>query len=184
VTNVSLIVARARNGVIGRQGELPWHVGDDLRHFRRVTLGNTVILGRKTYDSLRTALTGRRVIVLSRRTFRPVYPYDHVQVMGSLTAAILAGYAYGTREIVICGGAEVYKQGLRFADRVYLTTVDVKPKGDAFFKHRLAPWNWRETGREYIYPRQDRNDHSAVVQTFQHRWRRPLEQQERADDYP
>jgi dihydrofolate reductase len=125
---LSLICAVARNGVIGREGRLPWHLPDDLAHFKRTTLGRPVIMGRRTWESLGRALPGRRNLVVTRT---PGYAAPGAEVFASLDAALAAcGEA---SDPVVIGGAELYAAALPRAQRIYLTRVHADVEGDVFF---------------------------------------------------
>ena len=130
-----LIVARAQNGIIGKDNDLPWRLSDDLRHFKSVTRGCPVIMGRKTWESLpRRPLPGRDNIVLSRDG---QYAAPGARVFASTPAAIetaraLAGVS-GKSEIFVTGGSAVYKAALPAADRLYITEVETTLDGDARF---------------------------------------------------
>jgi dihydrofolate reductase len=143
--SISIIVGRARNGVIGRGGDLPWRLPEDLAHFKRTTMGHPVIMGRKTWDSivarLGKPLPGRRNIVVSRNGQR----YEGAEVVPSLDAA-LALCAHSDEAFVI-GGAQLYALALPRATRVYATEIDADFDGDAFFP-ALDPAVWREVRRE------------------------------------
>lgn len=130
-----LIVARARNGAIGKDGDLPWRLSDDLIHFKNTTRGCPVIMGRKTWESLpRQPLPGRDNIVLSRDG---QYSAPEARVFTSMSAAIATGRALaeakGKRELFVVGGGAIYTAALQFADRLYVTDVDTDIDGDAFF---------------------------------------------------
>jgi dihydrofolate reductase len=124
--SVEIVVARADNGVIGASGKLPWRLPADLRHFKALTLGAPMIMGRKTFDSLPGILPGRRHIVLTNdRGWRR----DGVEVAHSIEEALdLAG---GDR-VSIIGGAEIYRQFLPLTDKIHLTEVHLEPEGDTF----------------------------------------------------
>ncbi len=129
--HISLVVAMDESGLIGRNGQLPWRLPEDLRHFRRLTLGKTVLMGRKTWDSLGKPLEGRRNWVLSRdRTFRP----PGCEVFGTLDEALAA---HRDGELVVIGGAELYRQALPHAQTVHLTRVHARVQGDTHF----PAWN-------------------------------------------
>lgn len=130
-----LIVARARNGVIGKDGDLPWRLSDDLKHFKSTTKGCPIIMGRKTWESLpRQPLPGRDNFVLTRDAR---YAAPGARVYSSIDAAIAAARALadtiGREEIFVTGGGAVYAAALPFADRLYVTEVDVSLDGDAKF---------------------------------------------------
>jgi dihydrofolate reductase len=142
---VSLVVAIAQNGVIGRDGGLPWHLPEDLRHFRRVTTGHAIIMGRKTWDSIGRPLPKRRSIVVSRQ---PALRLDGAEVAGSLDEA-LALAAQTDPEPMVIGGASMYEAALPRADRIYLTEVLEDAEGDVRFP-LLDRSVWREIDRREI----------------------------------
>lgn len=124
---ISLVVAMDENGLIGRDGQLPWRLPEDLKHFRRLTLGKTVLMGRKTWQSLGKPLEGRRNWVLSRdASFRPA----GCEVFGALEQALAAPRE---GELVVIGGAELYRQTLPLADTMHLTRVHARVDGDTRF---------------------------------------------------
>lgn len=135
---LAIIVAAAKNGVIGRNNQLPWHLPQDLKYFKAVTLGKPVIMGRKTYESIGKPLPGRTNIVITRS--QEWQAVDGVVVTNSFEQALLeAEKAFGdaaspSDEAMVIGGAEIYRAALQFADRVYLTRVHIEPDGDAFFE--------------------------------------------------
>lgn len=137
---VTLIVAVAENGVIGRDGTLPWRLPEDLRHFRRLTMGNTVLMGRKTWQSLGRPLDGRANWVLTRD---PAFSAPGAQVFRDLDAA-LAQPPQG--QLLVIGGAELYRQALPLASRLELTRVHARVEGDTHFPD-YDPAQWRETSR-------------------------------------
>jgi dihydrofolate reductase len=140
--NRSLIVAMARNGVIGVDNKLPWKLSADLARFKRLTMGHHIIMGRKTFESIGRALPGRTTVVLTRSEFVA----SGVIVAPSLDEAYEV--ARDDDEPFVCGGAEVYKLALPTVDRVYLTVVERDFEGDAFFAP-LDPAQWvvRESER-------------------------------------
>lgn len=125
---ISIIAAMASNGAIGRDGGLPWHLPADLRRFRELTTGHTVIMGRKTFESIGRPLPERVNIVITRQAG---FGEPGVTVAGSLEEAL--SMASGEGEVFICGGGEIYLQALPLADRIYLTLIDRPFDGDAFF---------------------------------------------------
>ena len=143
---VSLVAALARNRVIGTGNRLPWHLPEDLKRFKRLTMGAPVIMGRKTHQSILEQagrpLPGRRNIVVTRQADAR---WDGCEVARSLDDAIaLAGEA---PEVFVIGGAELYRLALPRADRLYLTLIDADYEGDTFFP-AFDPADWRETARE------------------------------------
>ncbi|NJC33947.1 dihydrofolate reductase [Sphingomonas jejuensis] len=135
---IVLIVARASNGVIGRDGDLPWHIPEDLRHFKALTVGTPMIMGRKTFDSLPGLLPGRRHIVITRNA---TWFAEGAEVAPSLEDAMSMA---GSGTISIIGGAEIFQLALPYADRIELTEVHVAPAGDTV----LPPFDgWAEVAR-------------------------------------
>lgn len=125
---ISIIVAMAKNRVIGKNGQLPWHLPSDLQRFKQLTMGHALLMGRLTFESIGKPLPGRRTIVVSRN---PEYKAAGCEVAISIEAGIqLAGTA---EELFICGGAEIYQQTLPLAERIYLTKLDVAIEGDSYF---------------------------------------------------
>lgn len=141
MSRIAFVVATDRNRVIGKDGGLPWRLPDDMKHVRAVTMGKPLIMGRRTYDSIGRPLPGRTNIVLTRDTsFRP----DGVLVAHSPDEALrLAG---DVPEIIVFGGAQVYKEFLPLAERLYLTTVDAAVDGDTYFD--MGKDDWRVVANE------------------------------------
>ncbi len=134
---LTLLAAVARNGIIGRENGLPWRLPDDLRRFRTLTLGKTVVMGRKTYESLPGSLPGRHSIVVSRDQGFAAAPHD-IEVARSLEEALARARS---TEIFIIGGASLYRQTLDRADRLYLTQIDADIEGDSSFP-AYDPQDW------------------------------------------
>lgn len=146
---LSLIVAAAENGVIGRGNQLPWHLPADLKHFRSLTLGKPIIMGRRTFDSIGKPLPGRLNIVISRQAGLEL---AGLSVAGTLQEALrvarAGAAAEGVEEILVIGGAEIYRQTLPLADRIYITKVHAEVSGDTRFP--AVDWDqWREIEREF-----------------------------------
>lgn len=144
---VSLVVAVSRNGVIGRDGGLPWHISSDLKRFKAITMGKPVIMGRKTWDSLpRKPLPGRSNIIVTRQAgFRA----EGALVAADVNAALALAAMEKPAEICVIGGGEIYRQALPHAGRVYLTEVALEVAGDTHFP-ALDPAEWREVSREEV----------------------------------
>lgn len=140
---VSIIVARAENGVIGVGNKMPWHLPDDLKFFKRVTMGKPVIMGRKTMDSIGRPLPGRANIVISRQGRLEREGYT---VVASLDAALKAARATGADEAMVIGGAQIYAQAMPLAGRLYVTEVHAVFDGDAHFA-APDPHDWKEVSR-------------------------------------
>ena len=139
---IFLVAAVSRNGVIGANGKLPWHLPEDLRHFKKLTLGHPVIMGRRTWDSLGKALPGRENIVVSRSANRDT-PGASVAISVEAAIALCAGEPL----VFVIGGAEIYAAALPLASGIVLTEIHRDYEGDA----RFPEWNradWRETQRE------------------------------------
>lgn len=138
---VALIVAVSRNGVIGRDGDLPWHLPEDLQHFKRLTLGKPIIMGRLTWESIGRPLPGRTNIVISRT---PDYEAPGAEVVPSFEAALAhaSPLVDADGEIMIIGGAQIYRAALPLADRIYRTRVGVDVVGDTVFPE-LDSADWR-----------------------------------------
>ena len=136
---ISLIVAMGKNRGIGIDGNLPWHLPADLKHFKETTMGKPVIMGRKTYESIGKPLPGRLNIVLSKSGWTPVS--NGVIVMESLEDAIeYATDLYPNSEIFIIGGGNLYEQAVHLVECMYITEVDAAPECDAFFPEYDDTW--------------------------------------------
>jgi dihydrofolate reductase len=156
----SLIVALSENGVIGRGGGLPWHLGDDLRRFKRLTLGHTLIMGRRTFQSIGRVLPGRNTIVITRQTN---WQHPQVLVAHSLEAAYAA--AAEDTEAFVVGGADVYAQALAHCQRMYVTLVRAHVEGDVFFPAVHWPdWNLLE---ESSTPADERNSFATTFRVYE-----------------
>lgn len=142
MTLVSIIVAADEHGGIGRRGGLPWHLPDDLKRFKALTLGKPIVMGRKTWDSIGRPLPGRRSLVVSRQ---PGFAPDGVEVFDSLEGALQA--AADAPETCVIGGAEIYRQALPYAAVVHLTRVHASVEADTFFPP-LDAADWEEIARE------------------------------------
>ena len=138
---IIIVIARANNGVVGSQGERPWHIPADLRRFKRLTMDRPMIMGRRTFDSLPALLDGRRHIVLTRA---PDWAEDGAEVAHSVADALRMANA---PHVTVIGGAEIYRLFLPLADRIELTEVALTPDGDARID---APdtADWQEIARD------------------------------------
>jgi dihydrofolate reductase len=137
---VTLIAAVARNGVIGANGGIPWHLPEDFAHFKATTLGHTLVMGRATYDSIGRPLPGRTTIVLTRD---PDWRADGVATAASIEAAL----ALAEGDVYVAGGAAVYEAALPYADEQLLSEIDLEPEGDTFYPD-FDRTQWREASRE------------------------------------
>jgi dihydrofolate reductase len=150
----------AENRVIGKDGGLPWHLPDDLRHFKRLTVDHTVIMGRKTFDEIRHPLANRRNVVISRNPgFRP----PGVTVVPSLEEALALGAT--EREVFVIGGGEIYRAALPNADRIYLTVVHADVEGDTWFPAFEDADGW-VLESEDAHPADDRHAHAFTFRTY------------------
>lgn len=143
MSRISFVVAVSRNGVIGHNGGLPWHISTDLKRFKAITMGKPLIMGRKTWESLpKKPLPGRLNIVITRqKNFRA----KGAVVVADVPSALMAAGA--AEEICVIGGGEIFDMFLAQTDRIYLTEVDLEVDGDTFFAP-LDPAQWTETARE------------------------------------
>jgi dihydrofolate reductase len=139
---ISLLVAASENGVIGRDSGMPWHLPDDLKHFKALTLSKPVLMGRKTFDSIGRPLPGRTILVLTRN---PGWSAPGVTVVPDLEAALRAAGA--APELVVAGGAQVYALALPRATRIHLTRIHAVIAGDTRLPE-IPDTDWRETSRE------------------------------------
>jgi dihydrofolate reductase len=144
MTMLTLIVARARNGVIGRDNQLPWKLPEDLAFFKRTTMGAPIVMGRKTHESIGRPLPGRRNIVVTRDASKVFTGCDTVT---SLEKAVALGAADGAAEVFLIGGAQLYKEGMAQAQKIVMTEIDSDFTGDAHFD-ALDPSIWEEESRE------------------------------------
>lgn len=157
---LAIIVAVAENGVIGSGNQLPWRLPDDLKRFKALSLGKPIVMGRKTYDSIGRPLPGRLNIIVSRRSDLRI---EGCTIVSSLADAIAA--AGNVEEIVIVGGADIYRQVLPQVQTIHLTRVHATVPGDVYFPE-LAPDEWHEVATEY-HPADERHAHAFTFQTLQ-----------------
>lgn len=167
---LSIIVAMTRDGVIGREGTLPWRLSDDLRRFKSLTMGHCLIMGRKTLQSLGRLLPGRTTIVLTRED--PVHlarDYAGVRVAHTLEDAFAK--AEGDNEAFVIGGGEVFAQALPHVSRLYVTWVEADVPGDVYFP-TLDLSRWRLISEEHL-PADDRNEHETTYCVYDRLIERP-----------
>lgn len=167
VLPIALVVARARNGVIGFKGDLPWRIRSDMAWFKANTLGKPVIMGRKTWDSLPLQpLPGRLNIVLSRdgsfepKTAVPVEAFNEAVEMASEQAQ-----EDGAKEVCVIGGTALFELAMPRARRLYITEVEAEPEGDAFFP-AFDEADWTEVHREAHQPG-EKDDHPFVFRILE-----------------
>lgn len=158
-TQISLVVAVADNGVIGREGALPWRLPDDMKHFKAVTMGKPLLMGRRTFESIGRPLPGRRNLVLSRGNATSVSGIEWVRSVEEACALV------GDTQLCVIGGAQVYAATLSAATRVYLTQVHATIAGDTHFP--LQALNaWREVER-IEHPSDERHAYAMSFVTLQ-----------------
>ncbi len=144
---ISLIVAMAKNRVIGRGNQMPWHLPADLRHFKSVTLGKPVIMGRKTFESIGRPLPGRRNVVISRNAN---WHADGVESVNSLDAAL--ALVQDADEVMIIGGGQLYREALPLAQRLYLTHIELPVSdADTWFPD-YSQYQWQQCAEELHDP--------------------------------
>jgi len=163
--NLSLIVAMSENNVIGRDGGMPWHISADLRRFKKLTMGHTIIMGRKTFESIGRCLPGRITIVISRNTGFSLPPSNEVfHVTTSLNSAI--ELANNDSEAFAVGGGQIYEAALPFVSKIYLTRVHARiGDGDTFFP-RVDWKSWNRTRSEH-HSANEKNDHDFSFEDYQ-----------------
>jgi len=153
---LSIIVAMTRNRVIGKDNDMPWHLPAELRHFKRVTMGKPIVMGRRTFDSIGRVLPGRKNIVITRD---PHFSFSGVTIVHSFDAAVRA--ADGAEELMIIGGANLYRQTLDRVDRLYITLIHVELEGDTYFSE-LDDEQWIQTEKV----RRQADENNAFPMTF------------------
>ena len=150
---ISLIVAKADNGVIGLDNKMPWHIPAELKYFKARTMGKPIIMGRKTFESLGRVLPGRPHVVISRSELtlpENCYGVDSLDAAIAKAQSLAKAQALATEdEVVVIGGAEIYRQALDRVDRLYITEVHLSPQGDTYFPE-LNPGDWQEIEREDV----------------------------------
>lgn len=158
---ISMIAAMADNRIIGADNDMPWHLPADLKHFKSVTMGKPVLMGRKTYESIGKALPGRPNIVI---TTNPSYTLADATVVNSIEAAMQAASAFD--EVMIIGGGSIYQSMLAQAQRLYLTFIDLQVAGDTQFPDYEAHDTWREIAREKHH-KDEKNAHDYTFVTLE-----------------
>lgn len=161
---LSIIVAVATNGVIGRDNDLPWRLSGDLRRFKEVTIGKPIVMGRKTFESIGRPLPGRTNIVMTRDS---EYPAHGITLVSDFTNAVAAGKIAAAKaaadEIMVIGGASIYTEALLFADRLYITEVHCEIDGDVTFPN-IDSAEWIEITRIHCAAEANETcDYSFVV---------------------
>ena len=156
---INLVIAYGSNRAIGKDNQLLWHLPNDLKHFKHLTLGKAILMGRKTYESIGRALPGRRMIVLTRKQgFYSDYA-EIVHELSELNTLVKAG-----ESLMVIGGAEIYQLCLPFADKIYATEVEASLAGDAFFPV-VEGEAWLKQD-EAAHPKDDRHAYPYTFITF------------------
>lgn len=158
---LAIVVAAAENNVIGKDNDLIWHLPADLKHFKSLTMGHPMIMGRKTFEAIGKPLPGRTSIII---TSQKNYQAEGCLVVHSLEEAIAKGKGLDTEQVSIIGGANVYKQALPLADIVYLTRVHASFEGDAYFPE-LPDDAWQVVEQEHHEP-DEKNKYSYTFLTL------------------
>lgn len=161
---ISMIAAMAHDRVIGKDNQMPWHLPADLAHFKRVTLGKPVLMGRKTFESIGRSLPGRRNLVISRN---PDYQAEGIEVVGSVEAALALLAGSSVEELMVIGGGHLYAEMLPSADCLYLTRIDLAVEGDTRFP-AFDDGQWQRVDCE-SHPADEKNPHPYSFETWQRR---------------
>lgn len=161
---ISMIAAMAHDRVIGKDNQMPWHLPADLAHFKRVTLGKPVLMGRKTFESIGRPLPGRRNLVISRN---PGYQAEGIEVVGSVEAALTLLAGSSVEELMVIGGGHLYAEMLPSADCLYLTRIDLAVEGDTRFP-AFDDGQWQRVDCE-SHPADEKNPHPYSFETWQRR---------------
>ncbi|MFM5238911.1 type 3 dihydrofolate reductase [Aeromonas veronii] len=161
---ISMIAAMAHDRVIGKDNQMPWHLPADLAHFKRVTLGKPVLMGRKTFESIGRPLPGRRNLVISRN---PDYQAEGIEVVGSVEAALALLAGSSVEELMVIGGGHLYAEMLPSADCLYLTCIDLAVEGDTRFP-AFDDGQWQRVDCE-SHPADEKNPHPYSFETWQRR---------------
>tara|TARA_Y100000590_G_scaffold469371_1_gene656602 strand:- start:5849 stop:6352 length:504 start_codon:yes stop_codon:yes gene_type:complete len=160
---IALIVAYAHDNIIGNRGELPWHVSDDLKNFKKITSGKPIIMGRKTFESIGKPLPNRHNIIVTKNR---EYEVDACTICNSLDDAIseASDYAlkWGVNEIFVIGGAQIYDEALKYVTKAYITEIHNQFKGDTIFRP-LDMSYWKEISRAYFENKSEGIPYSFVI---------------------
>jgi dihydrofolate reductase len=159
--NISIVVAMSSNSLIGRDGDLPWHLSADLQHFKSITMGKPMVMGRLTYESIGRPLPGRENIVLTRD---PDYKADGCTIVHDLEQ--ITSRCSDTEEIMIIGGAQLYIETIPLANKLFITEVHAELAGDTFFPD-FDRKQWREIERQY-FDADEKNDFDYSFVVLEH----------------
>jgi dihydrofolate reductase len=150
---IAIVVAVAKNGIIGGDNQLPWHLPADLKHFKDLTMGHPIIMGRKTYESIGRPLPGRHNIIITRSTD---FNVPGCTIVHSMEQAIEVAKRDNPNRICIIGGGQIFQQALPITTKIYLTEIETEPEGNVYFLYNKS--DWREISKEN-HTANDRNQH-------------------------
>jgi dihydrofolate reductase len=159
---ISIIVAVAQNGVIGTEGKLPWHLSADLAHFKHLTQGHSILMGRKTFESIGRILPNRKHLVISRN---PAFQAQDILVFNTIQAAIDFAKESQENALFVIGGGEIYRQTMDSATNIYLTEVQTTVMGDTYFEP-LSPTHWQQISRA-DYQADEKNEFAFSIQHWE-----------------
>ncbi|MEI2740019.1 MAG: type 3 dihydrofolate reductase [Chitinophagaceae bacterium] len=159
---ISFVVAAATNNAIGKDGKMPWHLPNDMKHFKNVTWGMPVVMGRKTFESLGKVLPGRKNIVISRQ---PDLKIDGIVTVKTIEDALFVAKQTDALEVMVIGGGEIYKTLFDKAKRIYLTRVEAEPEADTFFPS-LNPKEWYLVSQKN-HEADEKNDYNYSFQVWE-----------------
>ena len=159
---ISLVVAAATNNAIGKDGQMPWHLPNDMKHFKNVTWGMPVLMGRKTFESLGKVLPGRKNIVVTRQ---PGWQAEGTVAVQKIEDALFVAKATDAKEVMVIGGGEIYKTLFEKASRIYLTRVELVPEADTFFPS-LSPKEWHLVSQQ-IHEADEKNIYNYSFQLWE-----------------
>ena len=159
---ISLVVAAAQNNAIGLAGKLPWHLPNDMKHFKNVTWGMPIVMGRKTFESLGKALPGRKNIVISRQ---PGWKAEGVIGVKNIEDALFVVKESDAKEVMVIGGGEIYKTLFEKARRIYMTRVEAEPEADTFFPS-IRPEEWHLMSQQN-YEADEKNAYNYSFQVWE-----------------
>jgi dihydrofolate reductase len=160
--NISLVVAAATNNAIGKEGKLPWHLPNDMKHFKNVTWGMPVVMGRKTFESLGKPLAGRKNIVITRQ---PGWSAEGTVAVKNIEDALFVARQADVKEVMVIGGGEIYKALFEKAKRIYLTRVHAEPEADTFFPV-IYPDQWHLVSQQN-HEADEKNDYNYSFQVWE-----------------
>jgi dihydrofolate reductase len=161
---ISFVVAAANNDAIGKDGDMPWHLPKDLKHFKNVTWGMPIVMGRKTFETFGKGkpLPGRKNIIMTRQ---PGWKAEGVVVVKNVSDALFVAKEMDVNELMVIGGGEIYRLFFEKATRIYLTRVDGEPEADTFFPH-IDPEEWKLVSQK-DYEADEKNDHNFSFQVWE-----------------